>query len=145
MISTRILLALAILGGALFQSAPAAADAAVAQRLTALVHDHVKRQDVPPMVPGATYMIFIGEQRLKMDANELRQMVAMQRSMITSYRIEDFRVHAADCGPDLCWIRYSYRYWAQASAQTMAGEVNNQDLWVRNGDGFLLGSGISRQ
>jgi len=145
MISTRILLALAILGGALFQSAPAAADAAAAQRLTALVHDHVKRHDVPPMVPGATYMIFIGEQRLKMDANELRQMVAMQRSMITSYRIEDFRVHAANCGPDLCWMPYSYRAWAQAGAQTMAGEVNNQELWVRNGDGFLLGSGISRQ
>jgi hypothetical protein len=145
MISTRFLLALTLLGGALFQSAPAAADAAAAQRLTALLRDHLQRQDVPPMVPGANYIYLIGQQRLQMDANQLRQMVAIQRSMITSYRIEDFRVHAADCGPDLCWMRYGYRWWAQAGAQTMAGEVNNQEWWVRNGDGFLLSAGVSRQ
>lgn len=143
--SIRVLATLALLGGAILQPLPAAADAAAAQLLTALLRDHVQRQEVPPMAAGATYIYLIGQQRLQMDANQLRQMVANQRSLITSYRIEEFRVHAADCGPDLCWVRYGYRFSARAGGTSTAGEVNNQEWWIRNGDSFALSVGVSRQ
>lgn len=143
--STRILAGLAMMCGAIFLSSPAAADQAAAQRLAALLRDHVQRQEVPPMAAGASVIYLIGQQRVQMDANQLRQMVANQRSLITSYRIEDFRVHAADCGPDLCWIRYGYRFSARAGAANTEGEVNNQEWWIRNGDSFALSVGVSRQ
>jgi hypothetical protein len=143
--SNPVLAALAIAGGALCLSTPALADPAAAQRLASLLRDHVQRQEVPPLAAGATVIYLIGQQRLQMDANQLRQMVATQRGMITAYRIEEFRVHAADCGPDLCWIRYGYRFSARTGATSTAGEVSNQEWWIRNGDTFALSLGVSRQ
>lgn len=139
------LAALALIGGALLHSSPAAADAAAAQRLTAQLRDHVQRQEVPPMDPAGSYIFFVGQQRVQMDANQMRQTITAQRALMTSYSINDFRVHGTDCGADMCWIRYGYRFSASTGATNSTGTVSNQEFWFRNGETFQLILGVSRQ
>jgi hypothetical protein len=143
--SNRVLAALAIAGGALCLSTPATADPAAAQRLSAQARERVQQMQAPPMVPDGSYVFVIGQQRLAMTPAQLAELMTRQRGMLTSWRVEDFRIQLADCGPDLCMIRYAYRFSARAGATTSGGEVTNQEWWVRDGDTFAMTFGVSRQ
>jgi hypothetical protein len=143
--STRVLPALAMMCGAVFLSSPALADPAAAQRLTAQARERVQQLQPPPMVPDGSYVFLIGQQRVAMTPAQLTETMTRQRGMLTSWRVEDFRVQLADCGPDLCMIRYAYRFSAQTGTTSMGGEVANQEWWVRNGDSFVMTFGVSRQ
>lgn len=142
---TRVLAVVAVLGAAILPPLPAAADPLAAQRLSAQARERLEQMQPPPMVPDGSYVLLIGQQRLAVNAAQLAELMTRQRGMLTSWRVEDFRVQLADCGPDLCMIRYAYRFSARTGATQSGGEVTNQEWWVRNGDSFVMMLGVSRQ
>lgn len=145
MTCARIFAILVLTCGLSSPPSSAMADVAAPEKLAALVHDHLQRMELPPMHAEVRYVLLIGPERLELDAAGLESIMSVQRRLISSYHIEQFRMDAADCGPDLCWIRYGYRFQAKVGASTSSGEVNNQELWMRDEDGFVLTLGISRQ
>lgn len=142
-------LAATLVAISLIVGAPVAADASptdtAAQRLTSLVRGALERSELPPLAPGVRYAAWIGTQRTELDSAGLEQLYATSRRTMTSLQIRDFTVHAADCGPDVCWIRYRYRFAARVGASEVSGASENQEFWVRDGERLLLAYGIARQ
>lgn len=136
-----VLLAISLTGGP-----PAAAtEPSVAERLAALVRQGTERQELPPMAPTTRYVGWVGNQRTELDAAGISRMHEANQRLITSYQVRDFTVHAVDCGQDMCWIRYGYRFTARVGAMEVNGASENQEFWVREGDRLLLAYGIARQ
>ena len=137
------LLALCLTAGA--PSIAAASAPPPAERLAALVRHSAERNELPPLAPGMSYVIWVGAQRTEMDAAGLGRMNEVNRRMISSLEIRNFTVHAADCGPDMCWIRYGYRISMRMGASEVNGASEDQELWVRDGANLALAYGIARQ
>lgn len=123
----------------------AAAEPPVAERLAALVRQATERQELPPMAPATRYVAWVGTQRTELDAAAIGRMHEANQRLLSSYQVRDFTVHAVDCGQDMCWIRYGYRFAARVGAMEMNGTSENQEFWAREGDRLLLAYGVARQ
>lgn len=137
-------LALLVLGQIIGHPA-AAAEPPMAERLATLVRQAVERNEMPPIAPTLRYVVWIGPQRTELNAADLGRVHEMNQRMLTSFQVRDFNIHAVDCGQDMCWIRYGYRFSARAGASETNGASENQEFWVRDGDRLLLAYGIGRQ
>jgi len=138
------LLALALL------TAPAAAGQASqaepkAQRLAALVQGFVERQELPPMATGARYFLTMGTQQLQFDEAALERANAMTKATVQAFAVQDFRVRSVDCGRDLCWIRYDYRFVARTATSETKGVAESEEVWVSDGERLLFLIGTGRQ
>jgi hypothetical protein len=141
---------LRILGVALIAAAfiaqPAHADVGASERLAREFRAQLDRNELPPLNPfGMGGTLFVGQQQLQINAAQLQSLHQTQRQMITRHAIEGLRFDSIDCGPELCWVRYSYRFTSVAGAAQSSGNVAGQALYVRDGERFLLTVLVQRQ
>jgi hypothetical protein len=136
--------ALGLLAGA-SSSGRAGAAEPIAPRFAALVQGLVERQELPPMAPGARYLLSVGAQTLALDQAAIERIHATSRAMVQAFTVRDFRVQSVDCGRDLCWIRYGYRFAARTGTSETTGAAESEELWVRDGERLLFVVGAGRQ
>ena len=141
------LLALALLpaSAAAGQTSDAESAESKARRLAGLVQGIIERQELPPMATGASYVLTIGTQQLKFDQAGLERAHAMTTATVQAFTVQDFRVHSADCGRKLCWIRYDYRFVARTATSETKGVAESEELWVSDGERLLFVVGMGRQ
>jgi hypothetical protein len=116
-----------------------------AQRLAALVQGFVERQELPPMATGARYFLTMGTQQLQFDEAALERANAMTKATVQAFAVQDFRVRSVDCGRDLCWIRYDYRFVARTVTSETKGVAECEEVWVSDGERLLFLIGTGRQ